>query len=290
MGHSDFNDHQYHQQSATRAAQGQRAFQYTETATSIHPSLDPRRIKDKINGILESRDSAEHPESVPVLLTIDVTGSNKHNAIGVQRFLPQLFNGLKAVLAHPQLAIAANDDYDASYLNALQISEFESGNEIDDWIRSLFLVGNGGGNGKESYDLLLYAAAFKIEADCWQKRGRKGYMFLYADEPFPTILPARQVREIFGTEEPRSMTMPELIAATQQKWDIHILWPASGQHHARQQYIQLFGTERVHTIESPDKFCEALIQIINQREAAPEQAAAGLMALSTDPVIQALTE
>lgn len=188
-----FDNDLYHSSTATRAITGKADFAYSAEADythKVHQALDPARILLKAYPKLESRDSIEHPNSNAVILGIDVTGSNIGNAKIAQKKLPELMNALVASLPDPQVAIWANDDYVTSGKACIQLSEFESGNLIDDWIRSTWLVGQGGGNQGESYDLLLFAAARLTELDCLEKRGRKGYMILYADEPIMTFVSA----------------------------------------------------------------------------------------------------
>src|SRR5260370_34214086 len=86
-------------------------------------------------------------------------------------------------LSDPQVAVAANDDFNSVGLSATQISDFESDIRIDEHIRNIWLTGQGGGNDGESYNLLLYAAARKTVLHCFEKRGNRGYLLLYADAP-----------------------------------------------------------------------------------------------------------
>src|SRR6266699_4835030 len=157
--------------------------QEAQTTHKIHPNLDPLRINRKPAGILESRDSVEHPESNAAFVAFDVTGSNYQNAVPAQKKLPNLMELLVKYLSDPQVLIAANDDYNFVGNSAIQISDYESDIRIDEHIRNVWLVGQGGGNMGESYDLLMYAAAKKTALDCFEKRNRKGYFFAYADEP-----------------------------------------------------------------------------------------------------------
>jgi hypothetical protein len=65
----------------------------------------------------------------------------------------------KGYVEHPQISISAIQD--AAYDTIpLQVSQFESGIEIDDHITNLLLLGGGGGNTCESYDLAMYFLSF----------------------------------------------------------------------------------------------------------------------------------
>lgn len=268
MGYGNFSEETYTRSTVTRAATGRKDFEYTETATKIHPTLDPKRILTKPFGRLESRDSADHPMSTPVIMTFDVTGSNKANAIVAQKKLPELMAKLTAVCENPQIAIWANDDTAAVGHNAIQLGEFESDNKIDDTIRNVWLTGHGGGNDGESYDLLLYAAARKTITDSFEKRGKKGYMFLYADEPFFTKVRTRDVQEIFGDGSEADVSIDSIITEVSQKWNIFVIWPQNGYAHAREQYVNLFGSDRVETLQDPNMLCDKVASIISMHEQA----------------------
>src|ERR1039458_1591032 len=156
MGSGNYSDADYFSQQRTRRATGVSDFHHSETSSTIHPTLDPHRIKDKPFHKLESRDNPDHPEPAAVMFTFDVTGSNIDNARVVQQKLPLLMGLLGDYLSDPQVAIAANDDILSVGENSIQISEFESDIRIDESIRNLLLTGQGGGNDGESYELMLY--------------------------------------------------------------------------------------------------------------------------------------
>jgi hypothetical protein len=233
----------------------------------IHPDLDPKRINSKPFGKLESRDSAEHPESNAVLLCIDVTGSNIARAREAQAKLPNLMALLGRYLADPQVAIAANDDYTVVGTKAAQISDFESDNRIDEHIRKLLLVGEGGGNMGESYDLIMYAAANKVILDCWEKRNRKGYFFMYADEPIFSTTSPEHAQTVFGDTLPQSIPIETTIAALKQLYYVFVMWPNKSQYpDAREQYVRLFGEECVVTLQDPAVICEVIGGLIGMTE------------------------
>lgn len=265
MGNGRYDDTLYHNQAQDRATRGVSAFEYTESAHAIHPSLEPKRILNKPFFKLESRDSVEHPNSIPIILSFDVTGSNYQNAQIAQKNLPQLMNKLLASVTDPQIAIWSNDDARSNPTahNAIQLSDFESDNRIDESIRNLWLTGNGGGNGGESYDLILYAAARKTVSDAWEKRHKKGYLTLYADEYFFSEVAVDDVRRIFGDPLEKNIPLADIIAEVKEKWNVKILWPASsGFIASRKQYEQLFGSNCVEILESPEHLCDKVASIV----------------------------
>ena len=84
MGGGRWDSGTYTSSRATRAATGVPDFAYTKHATKAHTNLDPKRINAKPFGKLESRDSDDHPNSNPILVCFDVTGSDHARAIDAQ--------------------------------------------------------------------------------------------------------------------------------------------------------------------------------------------------------------
>ena len=140
MGSGKWDTGTYTTAKLHRSATHMADFHYSEVIApqtqEIHTNLDPTRIRNKPFKALESRDSAEHPESNAVMVCFDVTGSNYNNAIEAQKKLPNLMNLLVKYLPDPQVAIAANDDYNYVGRKCLQISDYESDNRV---LRTQFL-------------------------------------------------------------------------------------------------------------------------------------------------------
>jgi hypothetical protein len=255
-----------------------------DRSVPVAPELDPLRINKKPFGKLESRDSAEHPESNAVFVTFDVTGSNFSRAVEAQEKLPNLMELLGKYLPDPQVLVAANDDYNVEGMRAAQISDYESDIRIDEHIRKVILVNNGGGNMGESYDLLLYAAARKTILDCFEKRKRKGYLFMYADEPFFDAVKRSEVAVIFGDKLQADIPITDIIDEVKQLYNIFIIWPRGGYIQARNQYLQLFGEECVFELQNPSLICELIASIVGINEEKVDEAGAAndLVGVGTD--------
>jgi len=258
MGGGTWDKTSYHSSKSTRAARGIDDFAYSSAASKVHPNLDPKRINTKPFEKLESRDSKEHPKSNAVLVSFDVTGSNIDRAREAQKVLDRLMDMLGESLSDVQVAFAANDDYNVQRENSVQISDFESDIRIDEHLRNIWLVGDGGGNDGESYDLILYAAARKTVLDCVEKRGKKGYLFMYADEPFFQSVSRKQVADIFGDHIQADIPIKTIIEEARKLYNVFIIWPRRGYAHALTQYQKLFGKEYVLQLQDPNMICELI--------------------------------
>jgi hypothetical protein len=150
--------------------------------------------------VRESRDSEEHPNSVAIILALDVTGSMgsiPHHL--VREGLPNIMGRIiQSGTRDPQLMFLAVGDheYDRS---PLQVGQFESSDELlDKWLTNVYLEGGGGGNTGESYLLAWYFAGFHTSIDCFEKRKQKGFLFTVGDEPTLPDIPAKDLRHIMG--------------------------------------------------------------------------------------------
>jgi hypothetical protein len=196
----------------------------------INNAMNPSGIK-----VRESRDSAEHPNSVAIIVALDVTGSMgqvPHEL--VKHGLPTMMgNIIQAGEPDPQVLFLGIGDHECDD-SPLQVGQFESSDEkLDQWLTDIFLEGGGGGNAGESYLLAWYFAANHTSIDCFEKRQRKGLLFTIGDEPTLRKLPKGSVKQIMGDEgQYGDYTASELLAKAQEKYEVfhvHIKQTGAGQ-------------------------------------------------------------
>lgn len=210
-----------------------------------HASLDPRALNPggPLTGknIRESRDSDEHPNSVPIAVFFDVTGSMGQVPIVLQQKLAGLFGLLlrKGYTTDPQVAIGAYGDAHCDKV-PLQVSQFESDNRIDENLDNLFLEGGGGGNGGETPTLAAYWLAEHTATDAWEKRKKRGYAFLIGDE-IALDVTAAQLRESIGAEAEVGVTAKEAFTAAQERWNLYFIVIDNGTA-ARQGSVDFYRT------------------------------------------------
>ena len=180
MGYGSFSTASYNSMSSSRGYASKSVDQIF-TSRNINDLLNPKKMTNKIR---ESRDSEEHPESLPIIIGLDVTGSmGKIPYNLVQGGLPKLMDNIIAT-AHkdPQLMFIGIGD---SYFDSapIQISQFESSTElIDQSLTSLFIERGGGGNLEESYSYAWLIGARHTSADRFEKHNKKGFIFTIGDE------------------------------------------------------------------------------------------------------------
>jgi (2Fe-2S) ferredoxin len=227
MGSGRWSTDVYDAAARFRTATGASAFAYSDGgATSTHPSLDPYGVSFR-----ESRDCAEHPQSLAIAVLFDVTGSMRAVPRALQAKLPALLGLLlrKGYVAHPQIMFGAIGDATCDRA-PLQVGQFESDNRMDDDLSRILLEGGGGGQKTESYELALYFMARHTAADCFERRGRRGYLFVIGDEmAYPRVKPA-EVRAVIGDELRENLPVAELMAEVTAKWDTYYILPAGASY------------------------------------------------------------
>ena len=204
-----------------------------------HNSMNPNGVDFR-----EARDSEVHPNSFPVILALDVTGSMGHIPHDlIKEGLPKLMGGIIQNGAEDValLFLGIGDHECDSY--PLQVGQFESGDEeLDMWLTRTYIESGGGGNAGESYLLSWYFAAFHTRTDAFEKRNQKGILFTIGDEPNLKHLPASAIQEIMGSSQ-QTFSEMELFQEVQKKYDVfHISVNHSGRAiQAEKGWKQLLG-------------------------------------------------
>ena len=137
MGSGKWSAADFHTRAAVRSKMGTDVFCYSAAAKSSgnlrpHQTLDPQGM-----GIRESRDSAEHPDSNSILISLDVTGSMGKVVRGIHADLPHLHELLLGhhYVADPQILFGAVGDATCDQV-PLQMGQFESDNRMDQTSRT----------------------------------------------------------------------------------------------------------------------------------------------------------
>jgi hypothetical protein len=227
MGSGRWSTTVYDAAARYRAATGASAFGYSDSgAARVHPSLDPRGVS-----LRESRDSAEHPESLAVAVLFDVTGSMRAVPRALQARLPQLLGLLlrKSYATDPQILFGAIGDATCDRA-PLQVGQFESDNRMDDDLGRILLEGGGGGQKSESYELALYFMARHTAADCYERRGKRGYLFIIGDEMAYQRVKRGEVAAVVGDELTADVPLAAILAEVTARWDIYYILPAGASY------------------------------------------------------------
>ena len=261
MGYSKWSNAAFNSRQTNRKATGTTAFTYDKKVresgiVKVHPDMDP------FGAMRESRDSADHPESVSIAVLFDVTGSMGSVPRVMQTKLGALMRLLiqKGYVDHPQILFGAIGD---AYTDRvpLQIGQFESGLEMDDDLGKIFIEGGGGGQVHESYELGLYFMARHTSIDCWEKRGKKGYLFTIGDEkPYPNVS-QQHIRKHLGDKAQSDHSSHAIFAEVRRMYEHFHIIPTNtyhGKNSAIQEHWKEYMGERVLMLDDESAVCETI--------------------------------
>lgn len=187
-------------------------------ARNINSAMNPFGIN-----VRESRDSAEHPNSLAIILGLDETGSmGTVPHFLVKEGLPLMMDSIiKSGVADPQVLFLGIGDHECDQA-PLQVGQFESSDELlDKWLTDLYLEGHGGGNGGESYMLAWYFAAYHTTIDCYEKRNQKGVLITVGDEPVLPGVPASFLKSLMGAGQYENYESLKLLDKAREKYHVY---------------------------------------------------------------------
>lgn len=188
------------------------------------PRFDPKFIQ-----VREARDSQDHPESTPIIIGLDVTGSmgylsKKVATEALNETMMKLYS--TNVVKDPALMFAAYGDYRDD--SPLQVTQFESDIRVAEQLLDLWL--EDGGSGQVVLSLLWYFAAKHTALDSYEKRHKKGFLFTIGDaaqcrDGEQDLLPLYP--RVFGEDVRMSVT--EILSEAQKKFEVFHLFLEDGE-------------------------------------------------------------
>ena len=184
-------------------------------------SLDARLNPYKV--IRECRDSEEHPNTIPVILALDVTGSMGEAAVDCAQKLNVIMTKLYDEVKDVEFMIMGIGDfaYDSC---PLQASQFESDIRIAEQLDALYFEWGGGGNSYESYTSAWWFGLHHTDLDCWQ-RGKKGIIITMGDERLNPYIPKEgmntTINKVLGDTPQGNIETEDLYKLTCEKFNVY---------------------------------------------------------------------
>ncbi len=265
MGGGKWSTDVYDAAVRARRAAGKADFDYDDMLKKSHPRSE-WKAHDTLNPLgakfRESRDSAEHPNSVAIGVLFDVTGSMRDIPVRLQKKLPQLLGLLlrKGYVEDPQILFGAIGDATCDAV-PLQVGQFESDNRMDANLEHLVLEGGGGGHITESYELAMYFMARHTSIDCWEKRRKKGYLFLMGDETAYGKIKRAEVQALIGDGLEMDVPLMEIVNELKRMYEVFFILPSGASHGGEKQILEfwrnLFG-QNVLELDDPEAVCETI--------------------------------
>ena len=209
--------------------------------------IDPDMvIKGKVR---ESCDSEEHPNSFPIIIALDTTGSMGHIPMDlIKGSFPEIMKSIiEDGIPDPQVCfIGVGDCYcDRA---PIQCGQFESSDELmEKWFQKVYLEGGGGGNPGESYNLAWYFALRHTVTDAWEKRHKKGVLITIGDEPCLAEIPQADITNLFGDSVQSGAMSTELVKEVSERWELFHVHMGNSPYYSSviEKWKKLLGEERV---------------------------------------------
>lgn len=230
------------------------------TQRAIHPMLNPRNV------MRECCDSADHPNTLPVVLALDVTGSMGAASVEVAKKMNEVMTRLYGEVRDVEFMVMGIGDlaYDRA---PIQISQFEADIRIAEQLDQVYMEHGGGGNSFESYTAAWYMGLYHTRLDCW-KRGQRGLLITLGDEPMNPYLPYRQLAAVTGDALQADVNTPALYRQATQKYDLYHLHVLHGQFDRYSEAVRRsFGAQLEPGHLEPvavEEVPEALIRIVRR--------------------------
>ena len=185
----------------------------------VDPKYDPKNIN-----VRESRDSADSPESTPIIIGFDDTGSMGYLAQEIaqnslNKTLTEVYD--KNPVTNPHVMCAAYGN--AGDVGPLQVTQFEADIKIVEQLLDLWIPLRGMGDSGDP--LLWYFAAKHTSIDSWEKRGKKGFLFTIGDDTIKRSIFNDKIYDIFGDSINKLYMEPEeFLEMAQEKYHVfHII-------------------------------------------------------------------
>lgn len=229
----------------------------------LNASLNPYNV------MRECRDSEEHPNTIPVILALDVTGSMGSTAMVVASELNTVMTNLFSSAKDVEFLVMGIGDlaYDTS---PIQASQFESDIRIAEQLDKIYFEGGGGGNNFESYTAAWYFAARHTDLDCW-KRGKKGILITMGDEFLNPYLPAKPLAEVTGDGVQEDISTASLYVEARKKYDIyhihvdHRQWGRGGEE-LKKSFTSILEDQHFISV-GVDKVADTIVDIVTKSSA-----------------------
>lgn len=226
-------------------------------AHHLDEALNPHNV------IRECCDSEEHPETIPVILALDVTGSMGKSSVEVAKKLNVVMTDLYKKVKDVEFMIMAIGDlaYDEF---PIQASQFESDIRIAEQLDKVYFEGGGGGNSYESYTAAWYFGARHTKLDCW-KRGKKGLIITIGDEYINPYLPKNELENVTGDSLQGNIETRSLLEEVLSKYELYHLnvkdtYSGSNQHNV-ESFAEFIGVDHVRNV-GVNNIAENIVDIV----------------------------
>ncbi len=225
MGYGSYSAADWSKLKASRQLSNTNSVNEVFKRNSCNPKFDPKYI-----GTRECFDSEDHPNSIPIVVGLDVTASMGYLAVKVAtEALNELIMKLYSTdsIEDPALMCAAyGDSNDAS---PLQVTQFESDIRIAEQLLDLYF--ENGGQGEVVPTCLWHFLANHTNIDAIKKRNQKGFVFTIGDDAnIRTTYTADTILKVIG-DKTRASSPKDVLKEAEKKFHLfHIMIGGDNQY------------------------------------------------------------
>ncbi len=263
---------------ATRAAYSYAAkptVDHIYKGRSIADGLDPAKIK-----LRESRDSAANPNSTALIVGLDVTGSmgkvlDYLARDGLGNLVANIYD--RHPIPDPHIMLMGIGDFECDQA-PLQVTQFEAENKpLIEQLENIYLERGGGGNDHESYAAAWLFAATRTSIDCFEKRGKRGYLFTVGDEEPTPKLYGTHIKRFLGEETATDLdgaALYEMVSATYEVFHVIVEqgdYASRRPEQVRGAWAEILG-QHVLPLSDISKLAEVIVSAIEVAEGRDKEA------------------
>jgi hypothetical protein len=232
---------------------------------SMDKDFDPKNFK-----LRESVDGPDNPESTPIIIGLDVTGSMSPvlDVIarkGLKTVCEEIYN--RKPVTNPHICVLGIGDVECDS-SPFQATQFEADIRIFEALEKLYLEGGGGGNNHESYILAWYFAHYRTKTDSFSKRGRKGFIFTVGDECITPKISSDAIKRFMGDNQARTVTAQEMFTLVTSEWNVfHIIvkqgsFAGGAFDMVKKSWEDVIGVQRTIPLDDHTKIGEVIVSTL----------------------------
>lgn len=251
---------------------------------NLDSSLNPKNV------IRECCDSEEHPNTLPVILALDVTGSMGKAAVEIAKKLNEIMTKLYGQIKDVEFMIMGIGDL--AYDNCpIQASQFESDIRIAEQLDKIYFEFGGGGNTWESYTAAWFFGSRHTKLDCWD-RDKKGVIITIGDERLNPYLPVSGMRaklaDVTGDLLQADVETDDLYSETSEKFDIYHINVNHRNSYDQRGIVESFSKylddNHFRTIDHLDDIANEIVKIVvaAAENNEPEMVTSTVISANTD--------
>ncbi|MHA2295367.1 MAG: hypothetical protein ACXAEU_08495 [Candidatus Hodarchaeales archaeon] len=206
----------------------------------------------------------------PLVVAVDVTGSMSTLPSIIFEKLCILYNEAQFFLPNHlkedfEISFAAiGDAYTDS--SPIQVTDFGEGYELDSNIKSLHPEGGGGGQARESYELIAYFYAKHCEMPGNRREDPKPMLIIIGDEGYYSKINRQHVKILIGDDEPTDIITKKVFEELKVKFDVYILrvqyFDNKKERQIHEAWQKVLEPEKVILMKEPRRVVDTILGLI----------------------------